>query len=112
MIVVSIILFVWILIFGARLAKQSRYLELLAIQNKQLEEINAMLLTRCASPDVDVSNFTDCEAAISFAIQCGYVGAVTGQNVKEDHSRRAGALRDSLEYYRRHISGVVALANH
>lgn len=112
MLTVLIVLLVVILALGARVGEQRRLLQMLALQNKHLGEFNAVLLTRCAAPDAELSNFIDTQAAVHFAVLAGYLGAILAQNVKEDVSRRADALADSLQYYRNHVAGEVANANH
>jgi hypothetical protein len=99
----------WLL---SRLGRQVFYNQVLVIQNKHLESVNAMLRARCQAPDVEVSNFTDSEAALAFAVECGYAGALVARKAGQDSRPRPEALRSSLDYYRRHVADVVASANH
>jgi hypothetical protein len=106
------VLTVMVLLLAYGVGERQRLLQALLIQNKLLQDHNAWLRSQRAAPDVDVSDFTDREASTSFAVKCGYIGAVQSYNVKEDPRHRADALREALEYFRRHVADHVAAANH
>jgi hypothetical protein len=113
MIDVAIFLLVaWVLRLGWCLSQAAKLMQVQAIQNEHLESVNAWLRSRCATPDIDVSDCTDGEAAVSLAIRSGYIHAIVSQGVKEDARRRPAALREALEYYREHVAAAVASANH
>jgi hypothetical protein len=110
--VIIIVLGVLVLALLYCVGDRHQRLEALSKENKHLADINWMLLSQRTEPEVDLSNFTDREAATSLAVMSGYVSAVATYDVKEDPRRRATALHNAREYFRRHVADHVAAANH
>ncbi len=106
------VLVVMALLLAYGVGERQRLLQALLVQNKLLQDHNAWLRAQRAAPDVDESDFSDREAATSFAVKCGYIGAVQSYGVKEDPRRRADALGEANEYFRHHVARHVAAANH
>jgi hypothetical protein len=107
-----IILTLWILALGRQLHRSSLAWRWEKSRAEHLESENAWLRSRCAAPDVEVSNFADNEAAMALAIKSGYIGALIAHDIKDDVDRRADALRSSLKYYRENVAAAVAAENH